>query len=300
MVLGASSQIGWFAIPRLLSAGYRVLAVSRSAKPDGYPEFRQVTWMHPDRVAGDATAVVSLVSAGPMGLAAGLLGELPHLERAVVFSTTSVLIKKDSPDADERRQMRSITEQESQLRADCKQRGIRLCLLRPTLVYGCGQDQNISRLARWMRRHRWMPIAGAAAGLRQPVHADDLAEAAVRALERVHDLPPELQLAGGSTLAYRQMLETIAHALDRPLRLVRLPRSLFALLVQLLGWLPGLRGLSPAMVHRQNQDLVFDDRPARDLLGYAPRRFRPGSGDFQWPQPGYLDELAHRSERGDA
>ncbi len=45
LLTGASSQIGVFLIPRLVHAGFRVLAVSRKGKPDGYPGFDQVAWL---------------------------------------------------------------------------------------------------------------------------------------------------------------------------------------------------------------------------------------------------------------
>jgi nucleoside-diphosphate-sugar epimerase len=66
----------------------------------------------------------------------------------------------------------------------CALRQLVLTLLRPTLIYGCGLDQNISRLARIIRLCRCMLVAGQARGLRQPVHADDLAALAVAALAR--------------------------------------------------------------------------------------------------------------------
>jgi hypothetical protein len=38
------------------------------------------------------------------------------------------------------------------------------------------------------------------------------------------------------------------------------------------------------MVKRQNVDLVFDDREARELLGYDPRPFAPAESDFSIPE----------------
>jgi NAD(P)-dependent dehydrogenase (short-subunit alcohol dehydrogenase family) len=45
VLTGASSQIGVFAIPRLIKAGFHVLAVSRKGKPEVYPSFDQVQWL---------------------------------------------------------------------------------------------------------------------------------------------------------------------------------------------------------------------------------------------------------------
>ena len=93
----------------------------------------------------------------------------------VAFSSSSVLSKADSNDRSERRLMRSLAAGEEALVAACSERGISLLLLRPTMIYGCGMDRNVSRLAAMARRHGVIPLAGAASGLRQPVHAEDLA-----------------------------------------------------------------------------------------------------------------------------
>jgi NAD(P)-dependent dehydrogenase (short-subunit alcohol dehydrogenase family) len=45
LLAGASSQIGIFAIPRLLRAGFRVLAVSRTGRPQLYPVIEQLEWL---------------------------------------------------------------------------------------------------------------------------------------------------------------------------------------------------------------------------------------------------------------
>ena len=55
-------------------------------------------------------------------------------------------------------------------------------ILRPTLIYGYGQDKNVSEIARFVRRFGFFPLIGKAQGLRQPVHADDVAEACKAAL----------------------------------------------------------------------------------------------------------------------
>jgi len=46
------------------------------------------------------------------------------------------------------------------------------------------------------------------------------------------------------------------------------------------------------MVRRQGKDLVFDDRQARELLGYSPRAFRPRVEDFRRPDQAVLRRLA--------
>ena len=291
LLTGATSQLGVFLIPRLLAAGFRVIALSRQASSDSTSPDERLLWKHPDSF-GIGTAVgesglqgqvVMLISCGPIDVASEAVVLCPHLERMVVFSTSSVFSKASSPDESENRQIADILASETQLKALCSDRGLALAVFRPTLIYGCGLDRNISLLAAWLLRLGWLPLAGKATGLRQPVHADDLAGLAVKAL--LADKPVNLDspACGGSTLTYRQMVELIFDALDKPRRIFSLPPWLMATLVNLVRFLPHLRGVNTQMVSRQNTDLVFDDSALKEYLDYQPRPFSPSTSDFEIP-----------------
>ncbi|NIP18463.1 MAG: hypothetical protein GWM87_10110 [Xanthomonadales bacterium] len=293
ILLGASSQIGVFTAPRLVAAGFRVLAVSRKPAPKWYPALDGVRWVLPGSLAaGVGRSADHLVSAGPVAAAADLAANLTRLKRAVVFSTSSVFSKLESHDRREKRQMQQIVMDEARLSTACETNGTILSLYRPTLVYGCGMDGNVSWLARWIRKFGFMPIAGRAEGLRQPVHADDLAAAAVATLASESPLALDVPLCGGSTLSFREMVEMIFRALDRPVRIIGLPGGVFTALIRIGRIHPKLRNVRAEMVRREAVDLVFDDSTPRRVLGYEPRAFEPGPADFRLPTPEYLRELA--------
>ena len=291
LVTGASSQLGVFLIPRLLTAGFRVIALSRKAAA-GLPESSQdLQWVHPQALGIDTKdipremcmQVDMLISCGPLELAKEVLRMHHRLERVVVFSTSSVFSKARSPDRRENDQIAAIVALESELKTHCEQAGLPLLCLRPTLIYGCGLDRNISLLAALIRRHGWMPVAGSATGLRQPVHADDLAAAAVSALSTKEPLTLDSPACGGSTLSYYHMAELIFDSLNKPRRIIRLPAGAMASLAGLLAKLPAFSGINREMIRRQNTDLVFDDSPLRQALNYNPRPFKPTPEDFEIP-----------------
>jgi len=284
LLTGASSQIGVFAIPRLIQAGFRVVAVSRKGRPAHFPDFEQVQWATAAIACDDARSCRFLLSAGPLELAKRFLLACDYLEQAIVFSSTSVASKQASGNPAERAQMRDMQSLESELRSIAESRGLRLAIFRPTLIYGCGMDTNISLLAAWIRRFGFMPVNGEAEGLRQPVHADDLAAVAVGALASREDLPVVMNLCGGETLGYAEMVKRIFAAHGKPARLLRLPEWLFAPAANIAGRLKPGSGLNGEMVRRQRRDLVFDDHEARALLAYDPRPFNPVLGDFSLPE----------------
>jgi nucleoside-diphosphate-sugar epimerase len=283
LLTGASGQIGVFAIPRLLAAGFRVVAVSRRGRPALYDGNEQVEWLDQDQATVVAKRCRYLLSAGPLELAKKFLLASETFERAVVFSSSSVETKQASGHPAERRQIEDMLSLESELHSVAEGRGLKLVIFRPTLIYGCGMDTNISRLASWIKRFGFMPVNGAAFGLRQPVHADDLAAAAVTALQSRADLPRVLNLCGGDTLTYTDMVSRIFSTLGKPVRLLHLPQWLFVLVVNITRVIRPGTGVNSEMVRRQRLDLVFDDRQARGLLDYKPRPFQPVAGDFLLP-----------------
>jgi nucleoside-diphosphate-sugar epimerase len=296
-VTGASSQLGVFLLPRLRAAGFRVLALSRRSPERALEVADGVTWMRPGRVPdGECGGPVMsepspdfLISCGPLDLARRIVLRHPGLQRVVAFSSSSVHSKSASGSRAEREQMAAIAADEADLQAACADRDLPLLLLRPTLIWGCGLDHNVSLLMALARRWRLIPLAGRARGLRQPVHADDLAALAVRALQspRAHCLATAV--AGGSTLPYREMARHIAALRQPPARLLSLPEGLLVTLAHLVSlvpgtWRGGLRGVNAEMVRRQNRDLVFDDSGLRRALGWNPRPFEPGPEDFRVPE----------------
>lgn len=272
LALGATSLIGRFALPRLRAAGVEAVALSRTAP-------RESGWVRADL---SDPALRALLPACPTVLSFQPIWHLPQalpalrvrgMKRLVAFSSTSVFAKADSPDAHEQGVVRALAEGEAATRAFCEANGVAWTILRPTLIYAEGQDQNVSRLARVIRKLGLLPLAGRGEGLRQPVHADDLAAAAIAAAasrtaeNQAYDLP------GGETLTYRAMAERVFEGLGRKPAILAVPPGLWRLAFALAR--PFLPGATAQMGARMSEDLTFDGSAAARDFGWTPRPFRP-------------------------
>jgi nucleoside-diphosphate-sugar epimerase len=206
------------------------------------------------------------------------------LTRLVVFSSTSRYSKTFSPEPEERRIADLLAASEARISAFGAVHNIGVTILRPTLIYDEGRDQNISRIAKFVNKFGFFIVCGQAKGLRQPVHARDLAMAAMQAVRPDVAREKAYDLSGGETLSYRDMVARIFEAKGRSPRIISLPAWVWRLGFGVLGMIrPGQNLKSNVnMALRMNDDLVFDHAPATTDFGYAPQPFRPS---FIRPNP---------------
>ena len=175
--------------------------------------------------------------------------------------------KHDSDDAHERALSYRLTHSEEALRAISAERGIALTIFRPTLIYGAGIDRSLAPIALFMRRWRIAPIPVGATGLRQPVHAADLAAACVATLENPATYGRTYALGGGERLSFRSMLMRMRADSSA----VPVPIPLAA-----LGFLARSRSISRAAISRLRMPLIADNTAATRDFGFAPRPFIAG------------------------
>ncbi|MDC7677752.1 NAD-dependent epimerase/dehydratase family protein [Asticcacaulis machinosus] len=199
------------------------------------------------------------------------------MKRLVVFSSTSRFSKTFSPEPEERRIADLLATSEDRIMAFGAIHDVGVTILRPTLIYDEGRDQNISRIARFIDKYGVFAVCGQASGLRQPVHARDLATAALQAVRSDAAANQAYDLSGGETLSYRDMVVRIFEAKGRSPRIISPPVWIWRLGFGGLGLIrPGQNLKSNVnMALRMNIDLVFDHSSATADFGYAPQPFRP-------------------------
>lgn len=281
-LIGGSSQVGRVVINRLVDRGAEIFAFSRnsSAQPQ-----QGVTWLPTDAGHDRIAGVPFWLSVAPAYALPPYLERLrlAGARRLVVLSSTSLLTKQGSPSPKEQEIVRGLEAAEAAAWQWAERTGAELCVLRPTLIYGHGLDRNVAEIARFIRRFGLFPMLGAASGLRQPVHVDDVAEAALAALLDGRGAGMTLTLAGGEALPYREMVERIFAGLGRRPLLLNVPLGAFRLAVAGMRLLPRYRAWTPEMAERMNRDQAFDSSEAEAVLGVSFRPFNPSGEDVRPP-----------------
>ena len=279
LVFGGTGQIGTPVLQQLLANGWQVSAVSRDSQPDG----ERLTWLRGElqHVESLPARVDAIFSLGPLDAFSQWYASASVASpRVIAFGSTSLGTKQDSIDPHERDVAARLQAAETLIFATAERVHAQATVLRPTLVYGAGRDRTLTQIAALARRTGFFLLPRTANGLRQPVHVQDLAAAAVAVIDASASHGRSYALPGGETLPYAQMVERVLASLQPRARLIQVPAPLFNVVLSAARTLGKMQGLGDAAVARMGDDLVFDVEPARRDFGYSPRGFNPTSDMF--------------------
>ena len=230
------------------------------------------------------------ISFGPIWLLAPFLEQLSihHPERlqglrgVIACSSSSSITKRFAANRFDWELAALLKSSEQLLLANCQRLNLNCRILCPTLIYGkvgTYSDRNLSRVLQQLRRFPLLPLPSDT-GLRQPIHASQLASVALHSvlLLSSSDLQSTVSecipLGGDSTLTYTEMIRALQQAQPRSdpahsCKLLPIPNRFFFLLAAPLL----LRSpKSFEAVHRIGSNLA-GFTPAHQILGCEPVPF---------------------------
>lgn len=281
-VTGATSLIGYFLLPKLAESCNEIRAISRQ-RHAAQSSFPGIVWEQADisETAPSLQDDETLISLTPIWVLADYLTAVKSApEKIVAFSSTSAITKRHSAVTKERQLAEQLLDGEQRLKNYCEQHNSTWTILRPTLVYGAGRDKNVSTIAKAVSRFGFFPMLGQATGLRSPVHAEDLAMAVIQCIKHPSTRNKSYELTGADNISYGEMIRRVFLALEAPPRMIKTPTKLAQLVIQLSSRLPAFSELTPEVIHRTAQDLVFDHNNAVEDFDYKPREFHPKRDDL--------------------
>lgn len=283
-ILGASSLVGSFLLNQIENSEYPIMAFTRQDLPS---DVLGVEWtsLKCDNIKKSKVSAANIKNLRniPFWICAAPIWVLPEyfelmhshdVKRLVAISSTSVVTKINSSDPEEKAISEKLIKAEECVKHWAIENNIELVILRPTLIYGCGRDKNISEISRFINRWGFFPVFGQALGLRQPIHARDVASACYAALISSNVKSSLYIISGGEILTYREMVERVFHALKKKPRLITIPLIFFKVAIGLIRLIPRYRYWSFAMAKRMNSDLVFDHNEAARDFNFSPSNFK--------------------------
>ena len=273
LVTGATGYTGRFLTDRLLEMGERLRLLVRPSS--------EVSWLRPgDRIetrVGDldqptgladvfsgVRAVVHLAGIRHAAALTQLIGS--DVEQLVITSSLRRFSTVSSASVD------AVIEGERRV----VESAMPSTILRPSMIFGPGNDRNICRLAARLRRSRWIPVFGTGRHLMQPVFVRDAVEAIVACLGRTNTIGRAYAVAGAEALTYNEVIDATGEAVGvKPMK-IHLPHQ--AALAGL--WCAGKVGVgahfpvTAEQLRRLQEDKAFPISEARADFGYLPLAFK--------------------------
>jgi nucleoside-diphosphate-sugar epimerase len=167
-------------------------------------------------------------------------------------------------------------------------RGLDVTIIRPRTILGHGRLGIFQILFEWVYRGRPVYVLGRGDNRYQFVHADDLADACIRAGERAG--PATFNIGAERFGTMREALDALVRHAGTGSRVRSLPMGPT---VRLMEWTSAL-GLSPLGAYHAlmyGREMFFDIRPAREALAWTPSK-----GNEEMFIESYEDYVLHRGE----
>ena len=139
--------------------------------------------------------------------------------------------------------------------------GLEVVIIRSPLVYGPGVKGNMLRLLHWVARGVPLPL-GAVNNHRSLIGLDNLVDLLIRCVDHTAAVGQTFLVSDGKDLSTPELIRTLAHAMNKPARLLPVPMPL----LRTAGSLVGKR----AEVDRLVGSLRVDSSHTRALLGWTP------------------------------
>ena len=157
----------------------------------------------------------------------------------------------------------SVSKHEAEvgLRAISKSTGMELVIIRPTLVHGSKAPGNFGKLTRLVSKSLPLPLASID-NRRSLVGIDNLVDFIITCLEHPAAANETFLVSDGEDLSTPDLIRRMARAMDRPARLLPVPKSVLMASAAMLG--------KREMAQRLCGSLQVDISKARTLLGWNP------------------------------
>lgn len=288
VVFGGTGYLGGRIVARLLSAGCRVRVVSRHA---GKADLPAAGAGRIEILAGDLRESATLEAALSGAWGAVNAVSLYHERGNATFQAIHVAAAGRLAAAARRKGVERLVHL-SGIGADPAARspyvrsrgaGERAVLdafetasiFRPSALFGGGAGL-LDSLATVVRRAPLVPLFGRGETRLQPVHVEDVAEAARIVLLDRRAPRPLLGLGGPEILSYRRLLERTMEAVGRRRPMLPLPFALWHALAALLKPLPGPPVTEGMVALMREDNVVPDDLPDLESLAIVPRSLAAG------------------------
>ena len=144
--------------------------------------------------------------------------------------------------------------------------GLSYAILRPTVLYGGGEDILINNIAYLLRRFPFFLIPGDGSYGIQPIYIEDLADLAVEGVYSKNNYV--IDAVGPDSYTFKELVQLIGKKIDAQRPMISVPPRLALLAAQFLSLFVGDVILTPEEVSGLMANLLVSKQPARGKTAF--------------------------------
>lgn len=192
--------------------------------------------------------------------------KLAGLKRVVFISSTTVLIPLEC----------MVKKQKIYSENLIKNSGLDYTILRPSMIYGCPDDTNFSKMIRFIKKQGFFITFGSGNNLIQPIYIEDVADSIVSILDNKKTYQKIYNIAGKDPLKYNDMLDIVKSKLKKQFKVIKLPIKLSKLLISIYAKISKNPSLTPGQIERMAINKSYPYDKAREDFNFSPTSFEDG------------------------
>lgn len=269
-LVGATGKLGHMVARRLLARGIPVIPVVRSPEklaPELRAAARRFDVEKSETIAPALEGAKLLASCLHGRHGVDLLRALPKsVERIVLLGSTRIFTRFPDPNV-------ALLLATQDALARCNTPGV---MLHPTMIYGAAAENNLQRVAVYIRRFGVIPLPDGGRTLLQPIHVEDVAACVEAALFRIEAPGSPIVVAGPEPISYRDLVLAVGEAIGRRPRILPLPEPLLEAAAGLTALLPFLPRVRRTEIRRLAEDKAFPIEGMQRRLGVQPMALAEG------------------------
>ncbi|TFV97215.1 hypothetical protein E4S40_00740 [Algoriphagus kandeliae] len=188
-----------------------------------------------------------------------------HLvKHLIVIGSAAMFTKLDAP-------TRELRIEQENLISKSK---VNWTILRPNMVYGHKNDQNIYKLFTFLKNQFLLPVPGSPDVLQNPTHIEDFVGAVISSMLNERSYKKCYNLVGAQPISLRGMVGVLSP--NKRVFVVSIPLKISVLALKVLRFFK-LAEWHPEKLLRLNEEKVLKSTPeSLEDLGYSPRNFEEG------------------------
>lgn len=274
-IIGASGHVG-FRLVQKLSSTYKIHCIVRDLNKRDFSEFNNIQVFKVDDISNTlelAKAIHSchaIINAGYIGFAQNILEAIninkSSIEHILFTGSTGIFTKIPSNSAD-------IKRESEQYIVD--NYPIPFTIIRPTMIYGHKNDQNISKLSRTLKKIPFFPLVGSGDKLIQPVFIDDLVNAYGIALFNEKFYDNSYNIGGAEPISNKELFKKVSNSLDKKVIFISINPYVISMTIKLLAIFK-LKIISDEQIKRFQENKNINIEKFVQAFGFRPRSFDDG------------------------